>query len=334
MPTIGTEVLTYADWAKRLDPDGRIDKIVELLYQWNMILEDMLVMQANDGTTHKTTVRTGIPEATWRLLNYGVPRVKSRTAQVRDSTGMLEAYSEVDKALAELSGSPASFRLSEATAVLQGMNNQMATETFYGNTSITPERFMGLTPRYSTGDPAVAESAANVVDGGGDDALGQTSIWLVTWGENTTHGLFPKGSMAGFQHKDLGEQTLLDDQGGMYQGLRDHFKWDLGLTVRDWRFNVRIANVEVSLLTDPTYILTLIGLMIQASELIPTLGVGRSVWYMSRRVRTALRLAILAKTANNLTWETVAGKRVMMFDDIPVKRVDALLHTEAVVTFA
>ena len=49
----------------------------------------MLWMQCNDGAGHKTTVRTGLPTATWRLLNYGVVKSKSTTAQVRDSTGMV-----------------------------------------------------------------------------------------------------------------------------------------------------------------------------------------------------------------------------------------------------
>jgi hypothetical protein len=46
-------------------------------------------------------------------LNYGVASSKSRTAQVTDSCGMLEAYAEIDKALADLNGNSAAFRLSE-----------------------------------------------------------------------------------------------------------------------------------------------------------------------------------------------------------------------------
>src|SRR5690348_17334876 len=120
MATVGALALTYADWAKRLDAGGRIDKIVEILNQWNEILDDLVTLEANDGTGHRTTVRTGIPQGTWRMLNYGVPNAKSTTAQVRDTTGMLEVYSEVDKALADMNGNTADFRLSEATAVMEG----------------------------------------------------------------------------------------------------------------------------------------------------------------------------------------------------------------------
>lgn len=330
MATVGALALTYADWAKRLDPNGRVDTIIEILNQWNEVLDDMLVREANDGTGHRTTVRTGIPQAAWRMLNYGVPNVKSQTAQVRDTTGMLEAYSEVDKALADMNGNTAEFRLSEAQAIMEGMSQQMAGTLFYGNTDANPERFLGLAPRFSS---LSASSGANVVDAGGTGS-DNTSIWLVVWGENTVHGLFPKGSKAGIQHQDLGEQTLFDGNNNKYQGYRDHFKWDLGLTVRDWRFVVRIANIDVSDVTSGVVanLKGLIDRMVDAEERVPQLGLGRAVWYMNRQMRTGLRRGVLEKISTNLTDETVAGKRVTMFDGIPVRRVDQILNTEARVT--
>lgn len=33
MSTLGSTVLTLADWAKRLDPDGKVPAIVEMLSQ-------------------------------------------------------------------------------------------------------------------------------------------------------------------------------------------------------------------------------------------------------------------------------------------------------------
>lgn len=340
MATLATEVSTYADVAKRLDPSGGIAGILEILNRSNPIIDDMLTRECNDGTGHKTTVRTGIPEAAWRLLNYGVPRVKTTTASVRDTTGMLEVYAEIDKDLADLSGNAKAYRLSEAAGIMEGMSQQMAETIIYGNTALNPERFLGLAPRYSTGVLANAASAANVLNANGSDPLTNTSAWLVTWGEMATHGLYPKGSTAGLRHRDLGEQTLVDDAGGQYQGYRDHFKWDIGLTVRDWRQNVRVANIDTSQLDDMDYVKALIKIMIDASELPPIGGEdsnamgGRRVWYVSKRVRSALRHGILEKISSNLTWETYNGKRVVMFDDTPMRRLAAILETEAVVPFA
>jgi hypothetical protein len=91
MATLGASAITYADWAKRVDDGYRTASVVELLSQTNEILLDMLVLEGNLPTGHKTTVRTGLPQATWRLLNYGVPAGKSTTAQVTDVCGNLEA---------------------------------------------------------------------------------------------------------------------------------------------------------------------------------------------------------------------------------------------------
>ncbi len=167
MAILGGTALTYADWAKRIDDDGKVATIINLLSQTNEILDDMLVVEGNLPTGHKTTVRTGLPSATWRLLNYGVIKTKSTTAQVTDNCGMLEAYSEIDKDLADLNGNTAEFRLSEDMAFLEGMNQQMASTLFYGNIAVNPERFTGLAPRYNSVSTATAQTAANVIDAGG-----------------------------------------------------------------------------------------------------------------------------------------------------------------------
>lgn len=340
MAVLATTVASYADVLKRLDSSGKLGKILEILNKHNPVTKDMLAMECNDGTGHKTTVRTGIPQATWRILNYGVPNVKSRTAAVRDSTGMLEIYGEIDKALADMSGDPRKYRTSESVAVMEGMGNQVAETIWYGNQLVNPERFTGLAPRYSTGVLADADSGQNVFNGAGIDPTSNTSIWLVTWGEDATHMLYPKGSVGGLQHRDLGEVTLVDENNNKYQGYRDHYKWDLGLTVRDWRKNARIANIDTDQLNDVTYVKTLLKMMISANEQLPIIGEDENAsggvrkFYMPKSVRSALRFAILDKVANNLTFETVAGKRVMRFDETIIEREDSILTTEAVVPFS
>jgi hypothetical protein len=69
--------------------------------------------------------------------------------------------------------------------------------------------------------------------------------------------------------------------------------------------------------------------MIILSERVSQKSKGRACWYVNKTLRENLRLGILERVSANLTWETVEGKRVMTFDDIPVKRLDALLNTEA-----
>src|SRR5579859_5474412 len=210
MATNPTGALTYADWARRTDPDGKEAAIIELLSQTNEIMDDMLVQEGNLPTGHKTTVRTGLPTATWRLLNYGVPTSKSTTVQITDNCGMLETYSTIDKALADLNGNTAEFRLGEDKAFLEGMNQQMASTFVYGNTAVNPERFMGLAPRYNTITTTTAQTAYNVINGGSTSS-NNTSIWLMCWGTDTMAGIFPKGKITGLQHKDWGDVRQLYD---------------------------------------------------------------------------------------------------------------------------
>lgn len=329
MATLSTSLPTLADLAKRLDPDGKIDKIAEILTQTNPILEDMPWMEANDKTGHKSTVRTGLPQGTWRKLNYGVQPEKSTTAQIRDVTGMLESYSEVDKKLVDISKDKAGFMLSESKAFLEGMNQTMAQTVIYGDGAATPERFTGLAPRFNTKTVANAQSANNVLDAGGTGS-NNTSIWLICWGENTVHGIYPEGTMGGLHQGESKQETLFDPQGGRFEGYRTHFEWNAGLVVRDWRYVVRIANIDVTQLTkNASAGPDLIDLMVQAIELLPFQDMGRPVFYANRTIRSFLRRQITNKTNVWLSQNEVAGKRVLAFDEIPVKRLDVLLNTEA-----
>ena len=317
---------TLLDVSKRMDPDGRIDSIAELLSANTEVLQDMVFTEGNLPTGHRSTVRTGLPTPTWRKLYGGVQPTKSTTAQVTDSIGMLEAYAEVDKALADLNGNTAAFRLSEDSAHIEGMAQEMASTLFYGNEGSEPEAFTGLSPRFNL---TSAQNGDNIVNaaGSGSDV---TSIWLVVWGPNTVHGIYPKGSKAGLQSDDKGIVTIesLNGDGGRMEAYRSHYRWDCGLVVRDWRYLARVANIEVSDLATLANTKNLITWMIQASERIPSFPAGRAVWYCNRTIREKLRLGILEKISTNLTWETVEGQRVMMFDGIPVRRTDAIVNTE------
>src|SRR5438552_18710340 len=113
MATLGATALTYADWAKRMDDGYHVAVIIELLSQTNEIMDDMLVVEGNLPTGHKTTIRTGLPQATWRLLNYGVPNGKSTTAQITDTIVNLETFAVIDRDLADLNVNTAEIRVME-----------------------------------------------------------------------------------------------------------------------------------------------------------------------------------------------------------------------------
>ena len=225
MATLSNNSLTLADWAKRVDPDGRVPIVAELLSQSNEILEDCVFKEGNLPTGERVVIRTGLPTVYWRALNQGIPSSKSTTAQVDEACGILEARSEVDKDLAMLNGNTAQFRLSEDTAFLEAMNQTQATTLFYGNPATDPKQFLGLAARYSS---LSASNAQNILSAGGAGS-DNTSIYLVVWGDNTVYCPFPKGSKAGLIHEDLGEQTVYNSDGTRLQAYATRYQWKLSL---------------------------------------------------------------------------------------------------------
>jgi len=326
---LGSGALTLADWAKRLDPDGKVPTIVELLAQTNELLADMLFREGNLPTGHRVTIRTGQPTVYWRMMNQGVPPSKASTAQVDEQAGMLEAWSEVDSALARLNGNVSAFRLSESKAFIEAMNQEMASTVIYGNGGLAPEEFTGLAPRYSA--ISGASNADNVIDGGGTGS-DNTSIYMIAWGEETAHGIFPKGSKAGLSHEDFGEVTVevtAGVAGNRMRALQERYVWNAGLVVKDWRYVVRVCNIDVSDLAGATPP-DLITFLEQADEIIPN-ELGSRVIYANRRVRRYLRKIVRTAVGagGGLTYENFAGQRVLTFGGIPIRKVDAILNTEA-----
>ena len=339
MAAITPTNLTLADWAKRTDPDGRVPVIAELLSQSNEILEDCVFKEGNLPTGERVVIRTGLPTVYWRALNQGIPSSKSTTAQVDEACGILEARSEVDKDLAMLNGNTAQFRLSEDTAFLEAMNQTQATTLFYGNPGVDPKQFLGLAARYSD---STAANGQNILKAGGSGS-DNTSIYLVVWGDNTVYCPFPKGSKAGLIHEDLGEQTVYNSDGTRMQALATRYQWKNGLVVKDWRYVVRIANIDVSDLIAQTgtqastAATAIIKLMARALYRIPNMAMGRAAFYMNRTVHSGLSIAALDKSQYVLKINEGLSQFGMPYSwlsflGVPLRRVDALLNTEAAIS--
>ena len=336
MATLSTSNLTLADWAKRSDPDGRVPIVAELLSQSNEILDDCVFKEGNLPTGERVVIRTGLPGVYWRALNQGIPSSKSTTAQIDEACGILEARSEVDKDLAMLNGNTAQFRLSEDTAFLEAMNQTQAETMFYGNPGTDPKKFLGLAPRY--GDLS-ADNAVNILDAGGTGS-DNASVYLVVWGDNTVYCPFPKGSKAGLTHEDLGEQTVYNSDGTRLQAFATRYQWKNGLVVKDWRYVVRICNIDISDLLASSGTQTsaaatnLVKLMARALYRIPNMAMGRAAFYMNRTVHSGMSIAALDKSQNVLAIQqglTQFGtaSSYLSFLGVPLRRVDALINAEA-----
>ena len=235
MATIGKNFLTLKDMYSQMEGDGKVTAaIIDLFVSSNAILEDAIAVECNQGTSHKTTVRNGLPQPQFRQFYQGVECQKGDYTPVTDSTAMLDDYSEVDKKLADINGNTAQFRLNEAEAHIQGMNKTAKTNIFYGSKDKNASAFDGLATRYNKLSTKEGELGYQVINAGGT-GNDNTSIFFVTWGDRHTHLIYPKGSKAGLQREDKGQVTVQDAEGRNYEAYRDHFSWDFGLCIRNYR---------------------------------------------------------------------------------------------------
>ncbi len=332
MATLPTKAgsVTLLDFARSVNPDGSVAAVAELMTQRNDVLQDMHWKEGNLATGHRASIRTGLPAPTWRQLYGGVQPSKSIRAQVDDVCGILEARSEVDKDLADLNGNADAFRLSEATAFLEAMNQSFVQTLFYGDVTVNPERFTGLSARYNT---TAALNGQNIIKAPGATANNNSSIWLIGWNETTVTGIFPKGSVSGLVHQDLGEIDAFDGSNYRFRAMADRFQWKCGISVQDWRYVVRIANIDQTATLADTSGATykLIEYMARAVARITSINACTPVFYMNRTMFEMLRIMAMNKSVAALSLTEGFGQFQTTFMGIPIRLVDQLLSTEALV---
>lgn len=317
-------------------------QVIEILAQDNPILDDAIARQCNMGAVERTMIRTGLPSASWGRLYKGTAQSKSTMQQVDDTTGFLEARSAIDTRLLKLAKDPAKQRLVDSAPFFEAMNQEMASGIFYHDIATTPEKFKGLSARYDayytgvkTGAPKKAD--AQVVNGGGVGS-DNTSIWFVTWGDHATSLIYPEGTTAGLSMMDKGEEPVLDETGLTYYAKVATYEWHIGVTVKDWRYNARIANIDVSdmlagnvdvwaLLREGYYRLKSRRRDGKASRI--AIYMNTDVLQVLDAQSTDRALTTARNNTVSLGHMEVEGKEVRTYRGIPIRETDALLNTEA-----
>lgn len=335
-------MLSQSEVAKRLDPDGKVATIAEVLSQTNEVLTDMPYIEANLPTGHRVTMRTGLPKAYWRRMNQGIPSSKSSVAQVEETCGVCEARSRIDVDTVNLNGQSAAFRASEDKAFIEAMNETMAQALFYGNPK-AGDGFVGFAPRYNTIDTKKADCAKNVIDCGGQQGKHLTSIWMIGWSTDTVFGIYPKGTSIGLESHDKGVVTVYDDRNYPYEAYETVYRWRNGLVVKDWRYVVRLCNIDIDEVMNGVNMGSgdiaapnsnnLILKMNEALYKFPTQGSANICIYMNGDMHAALNNVASRSNTNvikiedglnsfgrHATWSTYLGH--------PMRRVDIIRNDE------
>lgn len=310
--------------ARQIGPENNILDIAEVLDEMNPIFVDAPMLRANDITSHVLSRRTSVPTPTWRKINEGITVSRGSVSQVRENIGMLEARSEIDVALLDISPDPGKLRSNEDHAQLEGMAQEFANTFIGGSMDASPEEFDGLEKRYGTLD------ALNVFDNGESAGSTNTSIWMVQWGPRSAHLIYPRNSSTiGITREDLGQETITDSSAtSKFNAWVTKFVLNIGLAIHDTRSIKRVANIN----SDRTDAQSLDeNVIIQAINEFPTNANG-VVMYVNRDTQT--QLDILAKDKSNVfyTPDGPFGRPQMFFRGIPVHRLDAITSTESVIS--
>lgn len=234
--------------------EAQASRIVDLALERNDIMQDLLVKAANNGDTDDVFLRTALPEAVWTAIYEGVASSKSSYAHVRNTAGSLESKMEFAKKALEKAANKDAFLRREAAGHVDAMVQAMAEMLIYGNLKDNPRGFNGIAKHYAKyGSNDEDDTAFTVVSGlhlgTGETATGKPlqSIFLVGWGDDSTHCFYPEGSnSAGVRVGEMKpvEITNSDVQTKTFEGYVQHFYWDLGLNIMDWRKNGRLCNID------------------------------------------------------------------------------------------
>lgn len=321
--------LTAAEIIKRgannISADQR--RIVELLAQTNEMLLDAPIVQANDGTVNTSVVRTALPKGTKRVYNQGVGVAASQTDTIHDVCAQIAIYSEIDQDLVDNSPDKAETLMQEQIAFIEGLSQDMAADIFYGNHTTNKASIDGFATRRGS------LAAKKCIPMGGATANKQTSVYLVKWGANNVKLMYPRGASGlGVTVKDKGVVTVAaPDGGGNMEAYQTYYKVDYGIVVKNEAALIRICNIDMNDDLTDDECAALAKKIILASSYLPQ-GDGTVSILCNSDICAALDRANFEKGNVNYQPTDPWGRPLGKLRDMRIRRCDAILNTEAVVS--
>lgn len=306
------------------DKEGAGRKVlIHTIRDYMPFFDQAVVIAANDGTRDKGQIITGYPEGQLRGYNEGWDASVATGKQVSYEAAMIRTRSVVDIEIYKKKGEAApEWRLRRDQAFMRGLARQAVKKVLYGDRGVDLRDVMGLANIVVPDNEAFAN---RIIDAGGSTSAKCTDIWLMNWSPEGLFMFYPeKGSQAGLQQEDMGEQYVEDANNKKFRGLVTEFGWDIGVALYDPERIVRITNIDTSTLSKSSSTAgtaDLVDLLTQAAELLPDDSSGTTAFYMNDTLRSVLRRQMQNRDNNNLTWDTVAGRKCVMFGDIPIHKL-------------
>lgn len=368
--------LTLRDYAARLDPKGEKFNadLINLIYWESFLMQDMPFVEANDGSSNVTTFKVALPKAQWVGLNEGVKSSKGGVTSVRNTAAHLSTLIEMSQREYDRAPDKNAFILDNVKDHVEAMTQEAETALIYGSLADNPRAINGFfmhqkecgfdlkgsvaghydakKPEYyicNAGGALAAASGASLVNGQYSDitlttntatlnALELRSIGLVGLGSRTVSCFYPQGTKAGVVKgawKD--HETLIDDNGGKYEGCLQFLDWDIGLNIRDWRYVSWMRNIDLATLEKRGFE----SFYVQGLKRMSTrLGEGKTngvkpQWIMSLPVWEGIQTIFSRLTmANWIEYKQVEEIKTPTLMGIPVRILDVMNRDEAALPVA
>lgn len=308
--------------ANRLDRSGGTAEMAFHFMEKNQFLEVLPFRQSSHETHHEFVKTLAIPQGEWTQVNKGVDIERSTTAPVTEYMGTLESYSQIDvRAFRGMKRSAAAaIRLQEDRGFMTGMSQTVSKAIFYESQANEPKAFDGIFPR----DTYSSLSSDQVIGAGGSNNV--MSVIVAEFGDETIYGIIPKDTKAGMESEDLGREAKYDSDDKRFDVFTTHFIWTLGLTIKDEKALVRIANLDDD--TTDTGFKDIEDHIIHGFSLLPNMGNKNTYIFTNRN---GLRhIQTIAKDRVNVTYDPSnpwGRKWILDFMGSPIK-IDEQLKTD------
>jgi hypothetical protein len=317
-----------------LDANGVYLKAAEVLNRKCPLLALLPLVASNQIMSNIGSRDSYLPSPGVRRFNEPISPTASHSTPFSETIAMFEDYSEVDEALYKIQNSPDQWRFNQDRRKIEGLTQKLEYELFYGNLGDNPGSINGLATRFavSTHRPNDDSSWPYNVKLAGGSGSDTTSIWIVEFGPEKVFGIFPKNLPAGLQIENLGKSTK-ESTSGLFEVLRTHLTWFIGIEIDDERCVQRIANVESA---GSSNIFDEEDLIAVKNQL-PSMGEAPGTAILvDRTIKTQMDKRAVSQRMNTYFTQDAAGdvwgRPVTRFQGIPVLVAEKILDTETAIS--
>lgn len=317
----------------KLSKNNQVVNMANVLSEDNPILEDMPIVPANEILGFTGVRESSLPTPQIIKVGDGWDASKAEWDSFSETISMFKDRIDIPRDALRIQPNPAQKRQIIRGRHIEGFGQGVVNHLLYGSSTADPEKFDGFDVRYSVPDATNPINPTNgdygVYDMGGTGS-DTSSIWLIQWAPDKVAGISPLNDPhMGLRFEDKGLQYVTAENAKEREDFRDELEWDLGLKVEDYRAVSRIRNIESALSAIDS------DLWKKIIEARNNFKGSEAVWmYVNGKIFTHLDIMTADKQNVHLSSDNPYNRPLLMFRDMPVRKLDALLETETAVAAA